>query len=65
MELSVLCGVRINLILEDVQRKRFIAYQSNAGDHFMEEVDFANIRETYTNEDVNSIQSNNEFSTKK
>ena len=58
MELSMLCGVRMQLILEDVKFKKFIYYKSDSKASFM--VPDPKIRplikEVYSNEDVSQIK---------
>jgi hypothetical protein len=54
MELSILCGIHVNLILEDVTHQKLVLYQSEKGaDLFTNPLKkFPAVREFYYNSDV-------------
>ena len=52
MEISILCGIKVHLYMQDVTQRKVVHYQSYAEDHVKDLMVEEIVKEIYTNEDV-------------
>jgi hypothetical protein len=52
MELSLLCGIKIELVMEDVTHSKYVKYQSVNDQDLFVAAKTLGVKEIYTNKDV-------------